>query len=651
MVKTRRIFAPVIFGALGLSGAIAPGKKLHKHQKHDHLEPITQHAGKKQVLSEMAVPVSRLEIEVKSGDKHFAGIQAHKHTSSVQKPYRQDTNGSTPTAWIQVGTPKKYLSVILDTGSDKLVAKTWETIAAELTSVDQGIDGMVLPSELLYNHNTSSSYKAKFMKDPATGKDAPMQDSITYGSGTAITDDGTETVLVGNRSLENFTIMEINADNLQMLHTSTGIAGILGLQHMKNKSLGNSLFSHMRDKDLMTAFGYCRGAGNNGTFIWGDDSTDGHELDVIGQMHWAMHMSNVSMPRTQNDSASLLEKGGNWHSPASALSWMFSEGGRMEEAAHSIGELEASGEMSHRLLHNTCPHGKCVAILDTGSNIIAGPTAAVKAISDLANVKPDCSNFDELPEIHLVLGDLPVKVPPSGYVMKVPMPEGGLGAYGDGDGMGGDGDGDGAGGEFDQTGDGDGGEPDAAIVIDGSSHMRNMQPKVAVVVEELSLAEKQAAHHKARTHDRWRQVFARLHRHHGVDLRKEVDDILQKHGNETSDQFMCMPALVPLDMTTSVDQGPLWIVGTPLLDAYYARWSFAKDAENPKIHLQPLDEASACKDDQTTEADSTDGDSPVLVRTAKKTIKPADRKHSRGPTMRSPEEISYPHWARDLVRL
>merc|ERR1719337_366643 len=153
---------------------------------------------------------------------------------------------------------------------------------------------MVLPSRLIYDHNASSSYHAKFIEGPH-GEMRPMQSAITYGSGTAVTDVGTENVLVGDRTLDNFTIMEITADSLQLLHTSKGIAGVLGLQHMKNKSLGNSLFSRMRDADLLDSFGYCRGTGNNGTFIWGDNSNEGTELDVIGQMHWAMKLGNISV--------------------------------------------------------------------------------------------------------------------------------------------------------------------------------------------------------------------------------------------------------------------------------------------------------------------------------------------------------------------
>merc|ERR1711918_131349 len=131
------------------------------------------------------------------------------------------------------------------------------------------------------NHNTSSTYQRKFMKDKKTNKSVPARSQIAYGSGAAITDEGNDTVRIGHFKLDNFSLSEITADSLQMLHTKKGISGVLGLQHMKNKSLGRSLFSRMRDAGMFTAFGYCRGKGDNGTFIWGDTSKEGDEIKVL----------------------------------------------------------------------------------------------------------------------------------------------------------------------------------------------------------------------------------------------------------------------------------------------------------------------------------------------------------------------------------
>jgi hypothetical protein len=542
--------------------------------------------------------------------------QQNKMGVQADGSFRQLTNGSTPTGWIQVGTPKKWLYVIFDTGSDKLVAKTWESVASELSSIDQGVDGMFMPSEKIYNHETSTSYHRKLVMDPETKKEVPKQSSITYGSGSAITDEGTETVLVGNRNLSNYTIMEITQDSLQLLHTSKGIAGVLGLQHMKNKSLGNSLFSRMRDAGLLTSFGYCRDNGNNGTFIWADQTTEGHEMEVVGQMHWAVKLGDVHVDVNITDAkkpASLFSKrdepsDANEGDDATIHGVAETSDGKADvddvawnEFGGDGSEEEISDPAADMLvLKDTCANNSCTAILDTGSNIIAGPSSVMKSITSLVNVKPDCSNFDTLPVITMNFGGLPVKIHPSGYVMKVPMPEGGMG------GMGGGGDGE----------------------------------------HEGGLSEKHASSARAATGQRWKEVFDRLYKNYDIDLRDAVRKLV-KQVNSTVPEFLCMSALVPLDKHTSF--GPLYVVGTPLLDAYYARWSFEKNATSPKIHLQALEDANVCK--FFKENDHLGDSVPGLMRRQTTREVVTSRIRNRGPTERFPEEIAYPHWARSLLHV
>merc|ERR1719172_96515 len=107
-----------------------------------------------------------------------------------------------------------------------------------------------------------------------------------------------------------------------------------------------------------------------------------------------------------------------------------------------------------------------------------------------------------------------------------------------------------------------------------------------------SLAEQETASELEMTRAKWTTVIENLHREKGIDLRDALAAMLDKPNAKPSAQFLCMPALTPIDKKTAF--GPLWIVGTPLLDSYYARWSFAKDAKNPKIHLKALAETKAC---------------------------------------------------------
>jgi hypothetical protein len=537
---------------------------------------------------------------------------------------RQPVNRSTPTGWVQIGTPKKLLYVIFDTGSDKLVAKTWDTVANELASVDQGVDGMVLPSGIIYDHNASSTYHRRFTLNPHSKKLVPDRSAITYGSGTAITDVGSDTIFVGERSLTNFTLMEITKDNLELLHTSKGIAGILGLQHMKNRSLGHSLFSRLRDEGKMTSFGYCRGTGNNGTFIWGDTATEGKAVDVVGEMHWAVKLGDVKIISKKSSLMALhtnempFEDDGN------------DQGGDMgsqdmDDSAASASSADADQQDQDDDAHeldNLCPSLGCTGILDTGSNIIAGPKKAMDGIVKTLKVEPDCSNFDKLPPLSMNFGGQSVVVQPHGYIMKVPMPEHGFG---------------------DEEGSGEGGAEG-----DDSEHgaLRTVNEHDHDAGSEAGLAQKQASTLRSAT-QRWKAAAQRLNKNYGVDITDMLDDMLEKmKQKELEPKFMCMPALVPLDKKTAF--GPLWIVGTPLLDSYYARWSFGKKDKDPQIHIQALQSAKVCKEPGTNKTS--------LMRSHKdsgKHDKHAKHRHfhKRAITVRALEDIAYPHWAKSLLKV
>ena len=167
--------------------------------------------------------------------------EEEKSSGDFSFSFRQAVTGSTPTGPLGIGTPSINLNMILDTGSDKFVAKTWSTIKAELDKIDAGASEDVYPTSKIYNHNSSKSYIQLFASQH--GRKVPRQGFIAYGSGMAVTLEGRETVRIGDGekavSMQKFPISEISLDSLQILHSSKGISGILGLQHMMR--LGTTL--------------------------------------------------------------------------------------------------------------------------------------------------------------------------------------------------------------------------------------------------------------------------------------------------------------------------------------------------------------------------------------------------------------------------
>jgi len=604
---------------------------------------------------------SRNDIEVPDAEetsvsnKHVKALVEGDTTGSIlgdKQEYVQLVNGSTPTGWMELGTPPKKLLVIFDTGSDKLVAKTWDTLSNELASIDQGVAGDVDPAAKIYDHDTSSTYSIKTMEDPVTKKMVPAKNQIAYGSGMAITDEGNDTVKMGPFLLKNFSLSEITADSLQLLHTSKGISGVLGLQHMKNRSLGRSLFSRFRDAGLLTSFGYCRGTGDNGTFIWGDKSTEGDTLPVLGEMHWAVALGSIKMNGTGDAPKPVAAPGGGADGKTTVVHIGARKDGdadpsgagdapseadtdAVQQPGGGMGDGAGEGESAPAVSVDAkgkgplpCVDNKCCGIFDTGSNIIAGPTAVMKALTMQARVAPDCSNFDSLPLITLNFGGKEVTVHPEGYVMKVPMPS--WSSMGGGGGGPPGGDGAGGGGPPGGDGDGAGGGGGGGAGLEQTGERGEMT---------------------------WKVAFEHLRKHRGIDLSAAMHDDLTKSvnnnfnstdANATAPQFLCMPALVPIDKHTKY--GPLYIVGTPLLQTHYARWSYASADAAPKIFIKKLTESTTCKNVQPDPVQTTGSslEASSMVRSEKGKQVSTHSHRSRGPMIRNIEDISFPHWAKHI---
>jgi len=500
---------------------------------------------------------------------------------AMSTPLRQHVVGSTPEGIIDVGTPATDMSVIFDTGSDKFVAKTWATIQVMVKHMDGGLDGALQPTRKLYNRNLSSTYEPLY-EDGEDGK-VLKQDFVQYGSGSAVTAECKETVKLGGHVLTHFPMSEIEDDSLSMLHTDECISGVFGLQHMKNESAGESAFSQLRNTGVMHSFGYCRARNNTGTFVWGDEATDGQEVEVVGDIHWAVNLANVRLRSKRAHGAGHPDQ----DDPAAPAEWLAEK----DDAGHAA----------------MCPHGECVTIIDTGSNIIAGPAAELERLAKTADIAHDCSNLAELPDLQLTLGQgVEITLPGEAYVMKMELPS------------------------YLRPGEGVNGEgPDA------SSHAESMV--------------------------RWTRKLDHLAREHGIDLALALRGVPAE--KLLGMEHVCAPAFMPLDMRTKA--GSLWVIGTPLFEKYYARFSWPQGDPSPKIFFREAAEASACER-QAADVPRPSAPAPPPSRAASMVRSERRGKRHQQEALQNaeesspqlgqlvphrPEEIRFPRWAANLAVL
>merc|ERR1719369_161752 len=111
---------------------------------------------------------------------------------------------------------------------------------------------------------------------------------------------GSDIVQIGHGSdgsnvlATTFNLSDIEYDEVQVLHALDGPTVVLGLQHMKNASLGPpSLFSHFRKEGLMTSFSYCANNEGDHRWTWNDKTKKGTQILVSGEMHWAVPLKHM----------------------------------------------------------------------------------------------------------------------------------------------------------------------------------------------------------------------------------------------------------------------------------------------------------------------------------------------------------------------
>jgi len=259
--------------------------------------------------------------------------------------------------FVDIGTPPQTFKVVFDTGSSNV----WVP-SKKCTSISCLFHNR-------YDSSASSTYKADGRKL-----------EIQYGSGGISGYLSVDTNTVGSVSVENQGFAEVTAEQgLSFLFGK--LDGIIGMAFpsiavdqvtpwfdnaVAQKKVEANKFSFYLSK--------VAGDGKSAMLLGGSDPTyyqgDLKYVPLANETYWLIPFDDVSV------------------------------GGKKQ---------------------NICPPLGCRAAVDTGTSLIAGPAEIIAPIIEMAKVKQDCSNIDQLPDITFTINKVDYVLKPKDYVIKVTL--------------------------------------------------------------------------------------------------------------------------------------------------------------------------------------------------------------------------------------
>jgi len=276
----------------------------------------------------------------------------------------------------EVDVGGQVLSALYDTGSFELIVLS--TLCKDCES-----------GTPIYDQKKSKTF---------SGGDAYMA-KHSFGSGEALGKHGIEAVTVGGSygplsasKVPFWQVIDHGMDDIWDKNSAfSAIVGLGPATQTPNMGQNSSddVFSH--DPALLETLGvnafaicYGRGPGDSapGWLLVGQSvdaatvasASDFVHVPVVGMWHWAARMTELTAV-----------------GPSGVVS------------------LKGSGACQP----------SCAAIVDSGTSLILAPVSVVDALDPvLGNIKKDCSNLQELPEIHFKLGTESFSLPPAIYVLK-----------------------------------------------------------------------------------------------------------------------------------------------------------------------------------------------------------------------------------------
>ena len=254
---------------------------------------------------------------------------------------------------IGIGTPPQWFNVIFDTGSSNL----W------VPSASCDSPGCLMHSR--FDYTQSSTYSTN-----------NTEFSVKYGTGGVIGRISQDIVTVSpSVHVNNQIFGEVDGEKGHAFLTGP-FSGILGLCYPSLAAEGSTpLFDNIIDQKLLPhnefSFYMNRVPGGFGALLFGgvdDQYYTGNftYIPVTSRTYWEINMEDVHV---------------------------------------------AEEHMQ------VCKYGPCGVAVDTGTSLITGPRKDVHALVDAIGLEKDCSNYDDLPDVHFVVSGTRFTLHPDDYVL------------------------------------------------------------------------------------------------------------------------------------------------------------------------------------------------------------------------------------------
>jgi hypothetical protein len=270
------------------------------------------------------------------------------------------------------------MSAVFDTGSFEIMAMSKACTACKIPAPLVKYDNASSPTFIKGKHGIENHY---------------------FAGGTVVARQDYETVRIGDLG-KDFTVAEmpfwqiVDTDMLVWMSNRARFTAIVGLGHRTTVPESAGTVETLLERTETDLFSICleKGASNPGHLTFNP------KVDLMGQTDSAQFTASSGSATSQSMFRKLPVIGKNH--------WTV----RINEVSTSNGKDTI----------NICNAGQsCVAVVDSGTSLIAVPPLAVPMIKTLIqSVKADCSNIDQLQDLVFNLAGHQFVMPPSAWVVK-----------------------------------------------------------------------------------------------------------------------------------------------------------------------------------------------------------------------------------------